>query len=190
MKKLLTELVDDHGDVLRAAAVLDGIAAVPRPARPDLVWTSPRVPGAEGRTTLAALDLINNAETTVFAATYSAGQFSPHLIALANASARGVAVTVMVDTIQRADHAEIIRNALPRRGSGRCAQPEDGSWAIQHAKLIVVDDRVAFVTSANFSEAAAMRNLECGLQTADPTIARGLREHLERLHQNDVLVDY
>ena len=190
VKKLLTELVDDHGDVLQAAAVLDGIAAVPRTARPDLVWTSPRMPGAEGRTTLAALDLINNAETTLFAATYSAGQFSPHLIALADASARGIAVTVVVDTIQRADHAAIIREELPEARIWKLAQPEDGSWAIQHAKLIAADDRVAFVSSANFSQAAAMRSLECGLQTADPTIARGLREHLERLHQNKVLVDY
>ena len=31
------------------------------------------------------------------------------------------------------------------------AEPEDGEWAIQHAKLIAVDDRVALVTSANFS---------------------------------------
>ena len=55
VKRLLAELLVGHSDVLTAAAVLDGIAAVPRVARPDLVWTSPRVPGAEGRTTLAAL---------------------------------------------------------------------------------------------------------------------------------------
>jgi len=190
VKKLLGELLAAHGDVLRAAAVLDGIAAVPRVARPELVWTSPRVPGAEGRTTLAALDLINSAETTVYAATYSAGKLSPQLVALANVSARGVAVTVVVDTKQRSDHAEIIRFALPNARMWTLAQPEDGSWAIQHAKLIAVDDRFALVTSANFSKAAAQRSLECGLQSTDPGVARGLREHLELLHQNGVLVDY
>ena len=190
VKKLLGELVAEHGDVLRVAAVLDGIAAVPRVERPDLVWTSPRVPGAEGRTTLAALDLINNAETSVYAATYSAGRFSPHLVALANASDRGVAVTVVVDTLQRSDHAEIIRDVLPDTRMWKLAQPEDGSWAIQHAKLITVDDRIALVSSANFSEAAALRSLECGMQSSDPGVARGVREHLERLHQNGVLVDY
>lgn len=190
VKALLDELVAGHGDVMRAAAVLDGIAAVPRINRPDLVWTSPRVAGAEGRTTLAALDLINSAETTVYAATYSAGRYSPHLVALANASDRGVAVTVVVDTYQRHEHAEMIREVLPDARMWRLAQPEDGSWAIQHAKLIAADDRVALVTSANFSEAAAMRSLECGLQSTDPMVARSVRQHLELLHQSSVLVDY
>jgi phosphatidylserine/phosphatidylglycerophosphate/cardiolipin synthase-like enzyme len=111
-------------------------------------------------------------------------------VALANVSARGVAVTVVVDTKQRSDHAEIIRFALPNARMWTLAQPEDGSWAIQHAKLIAVDDRFALVTSANFSKAAAQRSLECGLQSTDPGVARGLREHLELLHQNGVLVDY
>lgn len=190
VRYLLKTLVSSHGDVAQTAAVLDGIAAVPRVPHPDLVWTSPRVAGAEGRTTLAALDLINNAESTVYAATYSAGKSSPHLVALANASARGVAVTVVVDTLQRSDHAEMIRDALPWARMWRLAQPEDNSWAIQHAKLISVDDRVALVSSANFSEAAVMRSLECGLQSSDPSIARGLREHLERLRENGVLIDY
>lgn len=190
VKRLLAELLVGQSDVSMAAAVLDGIAAVPRVARPDLVWTSPRMPGAEGRTTLAALDLINSAETTIYAATYSAGKLSPHLVALANASIRNVAVTVVVDTKQRADHAEMIRLALPDARMWTLAQPEDGSWAIQHAKLIAADDRRALVTSANFSQAAAMRSMECGLQSTDPSVARGVREHLQRLHQNGVLVDY
>ena len=190
VKNLIAELLAGHGDVSVVAAALDGIAAVPRVARPDLVWTSPRVAGAEGRTTLAALDLINGAEKTVYAAPYSAGRLSPHLVALADAGARGVAVTVVVDTIQRADHAAIIRGALPGARLWTLPEPDDGSWAVQHAKLIAVDDRVALVTSANFSSAAATRSLECGLQSIDPGIARGVREHLELLHQNGVLVDY
>ena len=190
VKQLLGELLVGHGNVLMAAAVLDGIAAVPRLARPELVWTSPRVPGAEGRTTLAALDLINGAEATVYAATYSAGWLSPQLVALANASTRGVAVTVVVDTRQRADDAKLVRRALPIARMWTLAPPEDGSWAIQHAKLITVDDRCALVTSANFSQAAALRSMECGLQTTDPSVARGVREHLDRLHQNGVLFDY
>lgn len=190
VKGLITELLAGHGDVSVAAAALDGIASVPRVVRPDLVWSSPRIPGAEGRTTLAALDLINGAEKTIYSATYSAGKLSPHLVALADASARGVAVTVVVDTFQRADHAAIVSEALPQARLWTLAKPDDGTWAIQHAKLISVDDRIAFVTSANFSSAAANRSLECGMRSADPGIARGIRQHLERLHQNGVLIDY
>lgn len=190
VKNLIAELLAGHDDVSVAAAALDGIAAVPRVLRPDLVWTSPQVPGAEGRTTLAALDLINGAEKTVYSATYSAGRLSPHLVALADASARGVTVTVVVDTIQRADHAKIIREALPHARLWTLPKPEDGTWAIQHAKVISVDDRVALVTSANFSFAAANRSLECGMRSTDPGIARGIREHLELLHRNGLLVEY
>ena len=37
---------------------------------------------------------------------------------------------------------------------------------------------------------AVNRSLECGLLDRDVDIAKGLREHLERLHQYGVLVDY
>ncbi len=37
-----------------------------------------------------------------------------------------------------------------------------------HAKFVVVDDRVAFISSANFSDAAVDRNLETGVLLVDP----------------------
>ena len=127
------ELLRGDGDVLRVAAVLDGIAAVPQVERPEVVWTSPRFRASGGHTTLAALDLINSATAFVYAATYSAGKDSPHLVALRNALDRGVAVTVVVDAKERADHAAMIRQALdgarcghwrsPRTASGRSSTP-------------------------------------------------------------------
>ena len=69
------------------------------------------------------------------------------------------------------------------------AEPEDGEWAIQHAKLITVDDSAAFVTSANFSTAAAKRSLECGILSMDSLVAISLREHLQNLHKHGVLID-
>jgi len=190
VRDLLQDLIGSQGDVLRAAAVLDGIAAVPRVERPDLVWTSPQVAGAEGRTTLAALDLINNAQKSVYAATYSAGKGSPHLVALANACLRGVSVTVVVDTRKMSEHAAVIREALPDARMWTLAEPDNGAWAIQHAKVIAVDDRTSLISSANFSEAAALRSLECGVYSTEPTVSRGVREQLERLREAKVLVDY
>lgn len=190
VKALLRELVGSDADVDKGVAALEGIAAVPRVARPDIVWTNPRdVPGAEGRTTKSALDLINRAEGMLYAATYSAGMGSPHLVALKNALTRGVAVTIVVDTAQRRETADRIAAHL---SGARVWTTEDRSeeyYAIQHAKLIVADDREALVTSANFSAAAAERSLECGLLSTDATIARGLRERLELLYRYGVLVD-
>lgn len=190
VKTLLRELVASESEVGRGVAALEGIAAVPRVPRPDIVWTNPRgVPGAEGRTTKAALDLINRAEGSVYAATYSAGRGSPHLVALKNALARGVDVTIVVDTAQRRETAEMIARLLAGARIWTLEAPEDNSYAIQHAKLLAVDDREALVTSANFSKAAAERSLECGLLSTDTAIAIGLRERLDLLYQHGVLVD-
>lgn len=72
VKRLLIALVAEQGGAARACAVLEGIAAVPRVGRPDVVWTAPSGSGIEGRTTLAVAQLVNEATTTVYAATYSA----------------------------------------------------------------------------------------------------------------------
>jgi phosphatidylserine/phosphatidylglycerophosphate/cardiolipin synthase-like enzyme len=189
VRQLLSQLFGDGNDVLQVAAVLEGIAAVPQAERPVVVWTSPSVPGSDGHTTLAALDMINGANAFIYAATYSAGKGSPHLLALRNALDRGVSVTVVVDTKQRPDAAALIADELKDARVWTLAEPEDGHWAIQHAKLITVDDRTSFVTSANFSAVAALRSLECGMMTNDVLIATGLREQLENLHSHGVLID-
>ena len=189
VQQLLKKLLARDGDVARVAAVLDGMAAVPQVERPVAVWTSPSVPGSGGHTTLAALDMINDATAFVYAATYSAGKGSPHLLALRNAVDRGVSVTVVVDVKERADAAALIAHELWGARIWTLAEPEDGQWAIQHSKLIAVDDRASFVTSANFSTAAAMRSLECGILSKDALIAAGIREHLQNLHKHGVLVD-
>jgi phosphatidylserine/phosphatidylglycerophosphate/cardiolipin synthase-like enzyme len=50
-----------------------------------------------------------------------------------------------------------------------------------HAKCIVVDRRVAFVTSANFTEAAQMRNIEVGALIHSEQFAARLVGHFETL---------
>jgi phosphatidylserine/phosphatidylglycerophosphate/cardiolipin synthase-like enzyme len=46
--------------------------------------------------------------------------------------------------------------------------------ASMHAKCVVVDDSVAFVTSANFTEAAQARNVEAGALLRGAGFARAL----------------
>jgi len=53
--------------------------------------------------------------------------------------------------------------------------------AVLHAKCIVVDDRRAFVTSANLTTAAQEKNIEAGLLVGDGGLARGLRTQFETL---------
>lgn len=191
VKSLLVRLLVEQGGVATAAAVLDGIAAVPRPEPLETVWTCPSVPGGEGRTTLAVAELINEAESAVFAATFSASWGSAYVTALANAAIRGAQVTVVVDRKMQRETGDLLLHQLPDARMWTYALTDDSSYPPrQHAKLVVVDDRSSFVTSANFSDAAAKRNLECGLLSRDPAIARGITNQLKTLRQHGVIVDY
>jgi phosphatidylserine/phosphatidylglycerophosphate/cardiolipin synthase-like enzyme len=63
-----------------------------------------------------------------------------------------------------------------------------GPKAVLHAKCIVVDDCRAFVTSANFTEAAQERNIEAGVLVSDPAFARAVRDQFESLVEARQLV--
>lgn len=191
VKALLGELIATVGGAEVAAAVLDGIAAVPRTTAPEPVWTAPGVPGSEGRTTLAVADLINQASTSVYAATYSASAGASYVQALANAVERGITVTIVLDRGMQTKSGGAIPRALAGARVWAYATEAVGEWTpLQHAKLVIVDQSAALVTSANFSDAAARLNLECGLLSRDPTVAVSLVRQLNALYQHGVLVDY
>lgn len=191
VKTLLTALALEAGSVELAAAVLDGIAAVPRRPGPEPVWTAPTLPGLGGRTTLAVAELINRATATVYAATYSAGAGSDYVQALAHAIDRGVAVTVIVDRGMQEKNGGAVPKTLAGARVWVYAPEVVGEYVpLQHAKLVVVDRASALVTSANFSNAAAKLNLECGLLSHDAAVADDLVRQLETLYEHGALVAY
>jgi phosphatidylserine/phosphatidylglycerophosphate/cardiolipin synthase-like enzyme len=57
-----------------------------------------------------------------------------------------------------------------------------------HAKCVVVDERIAFVSSANFTEAAEVRNIEVGALVPSEPFARQLASHFRALADRQVLV--
>jgi len=52
-----------------------------------------------------------------------------------------------------------------------------------HAKCVLVDDEVSFVTSANFTEWAQQRNVEAGVLVRNPHFTRQLRAQFDSLVQ-------
>jgi phosphatidylserine/phosphatidylglycerophosphate/cardiolipin synthase-like enzyme len=176
---LLQALCDDvQQEPAAVLAVLQAVASVPS------------LPGIEGHTTLAIASLINEAQDVVYAATYSATLGSAYVTALSRAVARGVKVTLILDHAQQAKAAQALASSLMGARLWTLAPPEGGEYAVQHAKLVMVDRSAALVTSANFSEAAAERNLECGVLLRDRRIAESVREHLDMLYRSNYLVDY
>ncbi|GAA5153050.1 hypothetical protein GCM10023340_34420 [Nocardioides marinquilinus] len=191
VKSLLVALVEEAGGAALAAAVLDGIASVPRRPGPEPVWTAPTLPGLGGRTTLAVAELINRATATVYAATYSAGAGSDYVQALAHAIDRGITVTVIVDRGMQEKNGGVVPKSLAGARVWAYAPESVGKYIpLQHAKLVVVDRIAALVTSANFSNAAAKLNLECGLLSHDVEVAESLVRQMETLYDHGALVDY
>ena len=56
-----------------------------------------------------------------------------------------------------------------------------------HAKCVVVDEEIAFVTSANFTEAAQERNIEAGVLLDHPRLAAALAARFDALRDAGVL---
>lgn len=70
----------------------------------------------------------------------------------------------------------------------RALLPWEGPRASLHAKCVVVDEERLLLTSANFTQAAQVRNIEAGLLLHNPFVARSLREQFESLVQKGALM--
>lgn len=53
-----------------------------------------------------------------------------------------------------------------------------------HAKCVVVDSKHVFVSSANFTEAGQVRNIEVGLKIESEWLAKGITAHFRHLHEH------
>ena len=107
--------------------------------------------------------------------------------ALERSLARGVAVHILVERAQKdggnlnVDSLGMLKRTLPRAtfyewDKGKTAN--DFSHASVHAKCAVADGALAFVTSANLTEAAMERNMELGVLIRGGQLPRALESHL------------
>lgn len=142
----------------------------------ELVWTGPSTPVVPVRRTEQVLaDLIRCAERRLTMTSF--GIFQVHRLVedLEQALTRGVVLRIVLgDRESRADQ-EIYRQ---RQQLGRVVaaqatllhwpperrpRDEQGHAGLMHIKAAVADSKVAFLTSANLTEAALERNMELGV---------------------------
>ena len=64
----------------------------------------------------------------------------------------------------------------------------DGREGVLHAKALVVDDELAFLTSANLTEAALDRNIEMGVLLRDRAFAGAVVAHFRSLVERQLLL--
>lgn len=70
----------------------------------------------------------------------------------------------------------------------RSLEPHGGQRSSLHAKCIVVDRSAALVTSANFTDAAQERNIECGIVVRHIPLVHRIAEYFEGLCQSSYFI--
>jgi len=186
---LLGEALALLGDAAVLAAMLRGFSAAgtKAPNPPRAVWSGPTFDGDSDHTTAAVAHLIDDAVEDVFASTFSATVGSPFVDALWRAIARGVSVTILVEAPKMKNTMLALRQSL-RGATFLSYVAPAGEYGIQHSKVVIVDSSIALVSSANFSDAAAHRNLEAGVLIRDPEFASKVRQRFTSLWANGALI--
>lgn len=70
----------------------------------------------------------------------------------------------------------------------RVLSQERSSRACLHAKCVIADDEHLLITSANFTEAAHLRNIEAGVLLRDPSAAQSMRLQFDSMIERGHLV--
>lgn len=183
--------------------------------RIQLVWTVGATHLAPGRQTSATVrELFRNARHRVLVTTYSIDWIGdersqhPFYELARNMEERPELAVRVVVNIRRGDDArppdQVVASFAQRFPSkmwpgSRLPQvfyhsegplPFQGHGskrACQHSKGVVVDGRLALISSANFSDAAHERNLELGVRLEDRRLAESIEEQVDALIRSGVL---
>lgn len=175
----------------------------------ELVWTGPESAVAASRDTAVVLEeLFASATRSVLVSTFVVHQGHRVFKALSNRMAAVPSLQVQlflhVGREQRDTRydSEILREFADDFGrhwpwsprpqvfyDPRSLALDDTVRATWHAKCVVIDDEVAFVTSANFTEWAQSRNVEAGVLVRNIHFARQLRHQFESLVQSRAVIE-
>jgi PLD-like domain len=180
-----------------------GLAADARASidRPDLVWSGESVPGLHARKTRQVFDeLVLSAQKSLWICSYAYynGPKAFEKLATCVDAKPELHVTLLLnirrdrgDTTPAAELAAKFADRLWTKGWPGTRRPDvyydprslkgDGGTAVLHAKAVVVDDAVAFVTSANLTEKAFDENIEVGMLSRNRTLATSLSQHFRVL---------
>ena len=168
----------------------------------DLVWTGPEAPGIVNRdTSVVVREMFRSAKASVLVAGYAV--YQGHVVFKELAERMELIPELQVQMfldIQRPNHDQsspielvrafaerFVRNEWPGRQlpklyyDPRSIAADQAKRTSLHAKCVVVDKEEAFVSSANFTEAAQTRNLEVGVLLRSKSFARNLTHHFESL---------
>ena len=184
-------------------ALADERLAIQSPDRSvQLVWSGPEVPGAQSRDTGVLVgELFSSARKSVLVAGFAVAQGKRIFKALSDRMHELPDMQVrMFLNVPRPYRDLTPETELLKRFADKFrleewpgARPPEVYYdrralasgttehASLHAKCIVVDEHKVLVTSANFTEAAQLRNIEAGIFVVDTNLARSLVRQFDAL---------
>jgi phosphatidylserine/phosphatidylglycerophosphate/cardiolipin synthase-like enzyme len=161
----------------------------------ETVWSGPSSHAVPVRATAQALiEVIAEAKQELLIMTYSARPHDDIRAALAGAVSRGVAVTIVVETLAGAGSA--LAGSEPAAAFSAIPGIQLWHWPIahrtessskMHAKLAVADRRVLLVSSANLTQSGVAKNIEAGLLVRGGAAPERAAEHVAQLKTNRIL---
>lgn len=176
--------------------VADGYACHAASERIESVWSGPSSHAVPVRSTTQVLvELIGEAVGELVLMTYAARPHPPVLDALNAARARGVRVSVVVETLQGAGGA--LAGTEPAAAFHTVAGIELWHWppaarvesgAKMHAKVAIADRRALLVSSANLTQFGVGTNIETGVLVRGSAAPRRAAEHIAQLVASGMLV--
>ena len=193
--------------VLRAVAAERRAATQSADRRLELVWTGPERDGTATRDTAVVVrELFQSAETDVLVAGYALYNaraiFAPlaermrvyptlrvRLIVNVARGARGQNVDESLrEFALRLRMYHWLAGPLPTvYYDPRAFDAKPECRAVMHAKCVLVDGKRSFLTSANLTEAAQVRNIELGVVINDATWCRAVAEQFDDLIAREAL---
>jgi phosphatidylserine/phosphatidylglycerophosphate/cardiolipin synthase-like enzyme len=174
----LDEFLRCQADVRSELAPMLEVALAAKRSRQiaELVWTGPATPVVPARGTERVLcDLIRSAERRLTMTSFGIFQVPRLVEELERSLGRGVALRIVLGDREWHSDQEIDRQrhqlgrvvvaqaTLLQWPPERRPRDDQGHAGLMHVKAAVADSRVAFLTSANLTEAALERNMELGV---------------------------
>jgi cardiolipin synthase len=173
---------------LRAAAATS--LEVDQRCSVELVWTGPYTGMVPVRHTEQVLcEVIESAQRRLFLVSFVAYEIDSIIRALRGAVRRGVRIDVLLESSNEhggrvnSDSVKAMKRSIPTASvyTWTTQSKQDGPnkpVGAVHAKCAVADGTIAFITSANLSQAAMERNMELGVLLRGGTVPDKLERHL------------
>ncbi|MGG1940446.1 DISARM system phospholipase D-like protein DrmC [Paenibacillus polymyxa] len=153
----------------------------------ELVWSGPSTSIVPVRHTEQVLgQVIRSASNRLYLVSYVAYKVDSIVNELISATERGVSINMILESSKEHggtvdyDSVKAMKNSVPAAKIYVWKKTGQSVGSV-HAKCVVADGELSFITSANFTAAAMERNMELGVLVKGGPIPHNLDRHIEAL---------